>query len=486
VLDELALLRVTVAAGARVLCFGCADPYADALAELGYRVTRAASEPDLFSSDALAGNGAMDAAVFLRPRNADDAGVLRALRAVRGALADDGLLMVACGRGRTVTAVAGLVCAAGFELVPSPAPGWILARAAPCAPSGLAVCVHHDAPAAELNLRWSPDEVDFLEPAPERIWGPLLAENVAGAACSYALNDPWGSERAAPVLASFFGVPIAPGSVVFGAGATGLLRQLASLVRAGRLLTTPYVHRDFPLWAIAEGAQIGWISDERDDEKICSAVAAAGPHVLYFDRPSSTGAVVSLDCLARMCAQAREHCGLVLVDEAYLAYFAGAGSAVSLVPATDNLIVIRSMSKAYCAGGLRVGFAVAGTIAARSLRRLVAPLQVSELAFRMGLSLLAAGDIFVRLRARIAEAKLEMTDVLARAGFSVVAGDRELPWVVLDDPSGRAQAEFAARGIAGKRLVPFSSTCRGGLLRLCVPLSPERVAHFRRAMGIAS
>ncbi|MDP9104380.1 MAG: aminotransferase class I/II-fold pyridoxal phosphate-dependent enzyme [Candidatus Eremiobacteraeota bacterium] len=483
---DLALLCASIGEGAHVLEIGGRDrQHARALAERGYRVTSVACEP--FASGERPAADRIDAAICLQPpRWRDDAEVMRLLRAVRDALADDGLLILARANRRTTTDLDVLVRTAGFDVVRSPSPAWILAEAAPRVPDALALRAHHDRSEAALNLRWSPDEIDFLAPGPDAIWAPLLAENVANVAREYALSDPWGSERGAPAISSFFGVAVAPESVVFGAGAAGLLRQLAPLVRAGRLLTTAYVHRDFPLWAMAEGAEIRWLADDRDEDGIRAAADAAAAHVLYLDRPSATGAVINLDSLARLCAHVRRHHGLVLVDEAYLAYFAGANSAVSLVPSVDNLVVIRSMSKAYCAGGLRVGFAVGGGLAREAFRRLVAPLQVSELAFRMGLRLLGAGDVFVRLRARIAGVKREMTSVLARAGLEVVAGHDELPWVLVDDPAGGVQTELVARGIAGKRLVPFTAASGSGFLRLAVPLSDERVEHFRRAMNAPS
>jgi histidinol-phosphate/aromatic aminotransferase/cobyric acid decarboxylase-like protein len=252
------------------------------------------------------------------------------------------------------------------------------------------------------------------------------------------------------------------------------------------LLASQLAHPDFLLWAMSEGAQLAWIVTEHDEKELCAAIERVAPQVLYLERPSATGNIVGLDTLARICKRARRHGSMVIVDEAYLAYFAGAGSAVAVLPTVDNLIVIRSLSKAYCSGGLRVGFAMAGAIAAGSLRRLIAPLQVSELAFQMALSLLKSGDIFVRLRERIAAAKSEMILVLKRAGISVLAGNPELPWILIDDASGQKGAMLAARGISGKRLVPFNPTMGVGFLRLAVPLSDERQMKFCRAMSDTS
>lgn len=483
-----AVLASVIPARARVLDFGRDGERLDiALAELGYQVVAAGRETDLFDLDPQLPVNEIDAAICLQPPGRhDDADVARLLRAVRVKLTDAGILLLANSGWKTMTDLGALVRAAGFDICRPPSPGWIVATAAPSVPDGLAFRIHYKEPPSDLDLRWSPDEIDFVTPRPEQIWAALFKDEIEEMARDYALHDPWGGERGAAVLSSFFGTFIAPESVVFGAGATGLLRQLAPLVRTGRLLTTRFVHRDFPLWAMAEGACVSWIDDERDDEALRATIAKFAPHAICLDRPSAMGVVIGLENLARICEQARRCRGFVIVDEAYHSYFAGADSAVSLTPACDNLIVIRSLSKAYCAGGLRIGFAIGGAAAKSPLHRLVAPLQVSELAFQMGLRLLSAGDIFVFLRARIAAAKREMIAVLAAAGYSVARNDNELPWILISDGGGQIEERLAGLGIGGKRLVPLVPTANAGFLRLAVPLSAERMQRFQQALRVPS
>ncbi|MBR1158083.1 aminotransferase class I/II-fold pyridoxal phosphate-dependent enzyme [Bradyrhizobium elkanii] len=425
----------------------------------------------------------IDAAIGFGPLNVSGSAYIeRLLRTIRDRLAADGLIVLAAN-GETWLDWNVLLRACGFAPIASPWPERIVAKRAPQPPDSLAVNLHHAAPQTGLNLRWSPDEAEFLSPAPTEIWARLAASDMRRIACDYALADPWGGARAAPVLSTFFRVDLPAGNIAFGAGATGLLRQLAPLARAGRLLASPFAHPDFLSWATAEGAELGWIGNDQDDEELCATIAAFTPHVVHLERPSPCGAILDADGVLRVCVTARRHGAIVVIDEAYLAYFAGAMSAVTIAPMADNLIVVRSLSKAYCAGGLRVGFAVAGGMASRALRRLTAPLQVSELAFQMGLMLLEAGDIFTRLRARIATGKPSMVHALGRLGLDVAAGHAELPWTVIDDASGEAAALLEAHGISGKRLCPFGAAQDGGLLRMAVPLSDERRAQFLQAMS---
>ncbi len=417
------------------------------------------------------------------------------LRAVRDTLVDRGVLIVAAD-----PANADPVCVvreAGFEVtrvhahLGGAAAGAavtgtrLIATPAPVAPSDLALGVHRavSESASVLNLLWSPDEVDLLEPTLDEIWSPALqAGELATAAREYALNDPWGSARAAAPLSLFFGVELSEDRIVLGAGATGLLHDLAPLARCGAVVTTPLVHRDFPLWAVAHGAHVECV-DDLAGEDVLEAIAQLEAPVVLVDRPSATGAIPPLDAVARLCRETRRRGGVVIVDEAYMAYFAGSDSAVALVGACDSMIVIRSLSKAYCCGGLRVGFAIAGRAAAAVLRRVVTPLQVSPIALAMGLRLIEAGDIFVKLRRRIASARQEMSDALARGGIAIAAGADAPPWALVDDPAQTIEIALSTRGIVAKRLVPFTARASGARwLRLAVPLSSERMGRFHRAL----
>jgi histidinol-phosphate aminotransferase len=84
--------------------------------------------------------------------------------------------------------------------------------------------------------------------------------------------------------------------------------------------------------------------------------------------------------------------GVVVVDEAYVEF-----AEYSLTPLLDkfeNLIVLRTFSKAFGLAGLRLGYALANSDLATTLSKKVQlPYPVSSVALRMGLKLLANIDI---------------------------------------------------------------------------------------------
>lgn len=79
--------------------------------------------------------------------------------------------------------------------------------------------------------------------------------------------------------------------------------------------------------------------------------------------------------------------GFVVVDEAYAEF--AEGSVIHLTRKLDNLIVLRTFSKAFGLAGLRLGYAVANPdLATLMTERLQLPFSVSVIALRLGLKLL--------------------------------------------------------------------------------------------------
>jgi histidinol-phosphate aminotransferase len=78
--------------------------------------------------------------------------------------------------------------------------------------------------------------------------------------------------------------------------------------------------------------------------------------------------------------------GIVLVDEAYAEY--ADYSVVPLIDKYENLIVLRTFSKAFGLAGLRLGYAVANPTLAQAINKLPTPYAVNVVSLSMGRKLL--------------------------------------------------------------------------------------------------
>ncbi|MGW8377977.1 aminotransferase class I/II-fold pyridoxal phosphate-dependent enzyme [Streptomyces sp. ODS28] len=344
-----------------------------------------------------------------------------------------------------------------------------------------AVSAHAEEPAPGgelLDLRWSPDEAGYVTRALEPVWAELCASGprlLGERARHYAVRDPYAGRRAAPVLARQLGCPLTDRQVTAGAGVTGLLHALAGLATAGPLLHLAAHHPDLPLWARQLGACAA--PPARSAAEAAELTVAHRPSLVLLERPAVDGGMASVaevERLARALARARSD-GLLVVDESYANYAGPSASTACLLARHGNLVVLRGLAKGYCAGGLRVGFALAGEPVTERLRRLAPPLAVNELGLHAALRLLARGDVFGPLRERTRAVRPRFRAMLRAVGLALAApaasGPPWLPWVAVED-GARARALLAGRGILAKEICTVPPA--PALLRLSVPLSEER------------
>lgn len=128
------------------------------------------------------------------------------------------------------------------------------------------------------------------------------------------------------------------------------------------------------------------------------ALLAVRARITYLCRPNNpTGTLFGAEAVRRVAAEAS---GVVLLDEAY-ADFADGGLVADAV-ASDRMIVLRTMSKAYGLAGLRVGFAIGPA-------RLIAEIEKSRGPYKIT----AAAD--AAARAVLGEDRAWLDSVIAEA-----------------------------------------------------------------------
>ncbi|HWC47660.1 MAG TPA: aminotransferase class I/II-fold pyridoxal phosphate-dependent enzyme [Solirubrobacterales bacterium] len=343
----------------------------------------------------------------------------------------------------------------------------------------LAVEAHQQSPNGMLDLRTSGDEIDFLRPTLDVVWASWL-EEIGGPkatlemASDYGFGDPYGEKRGAATLADHHGAKLEAGSITFSAGISAFLRQLAEAGAGGSALVERLGHPDLAYWARAVGSRIHTYEDH---VSLPALIHELHPSIVGIDRPNVLGDLLPLEFFREVSAAAVETGALVLVDEAYANYLGPEVSLVQHVRELQRVVVLRSLSKAYRMGGLRVAYAVAAPDAKDEVRRCIAPLGTSTLPLLFGLRLLSEGDIFLELRRRTTITKAAATKLLAGIGLSVVPVNPCLPWVILEDAGNKASDSLEAREIVSRK-VPLGAGGNSGLAKLVAPLSAARWQAF--------
>ena len=128
-----------------------------------------------------------------------------------------------------------------------------------------------------------------------------------------------------------------------------------------------------------------WYSIPRTDEfeidinKAVDEITKLRPGVVFIATPNNpTGSSVSITDIEKLAKAALEVKAVLVVDEAY-AEFSSQTSAVSLISGNPNLIVSRTMSKAFGFAGVRVGYLVAAKAVIDAMLLVRLPYHLSEL-----------------------------------------------------------------------------------------------------------
>lgn len=188
-------------------------------------------------------------------------------------------------------------------------------------------------------------------------------------------------------LAAYLGYGLGYEQIWAANGSNEVLQQvLQAFGGPGRTaMAFPPTYSMYPL--LAGGTGTRYITGVRAPDFSLDATAAAAqvaeqqPNIVFLCSPNNpTGAGLGLDVIEAVYAAGAASQAIVIVDEAY-AEFAhdGTGSALSLLPGRERLIVSRTMSKAFAMAGARIGYLAAAAQVSDALRLVRLPYHLSAI-----------------------------------------------------------------------------------------------------------
>ena len=177
-----------------------------------------------------------------------------------------------------------------------------------------------------------------------------------------------------------------------------------------------------------------------DEAGVLDALAADRRiRLVFLTSPSNpTGDVLAPRFVERVLAAASGR-ALVVIDEAY-AEFCARPSHIPLIETHEHLVVLRTLSKAWAAAGLRCGSVIARPAVIGLLQRIIAPYPLPSPVIQLALETLQ-GDPARRQRELLAQTqanKARLLDVLENRGFvrQVLPGEANFVLVRVDDAPG--------------------------------------------------
>ncbi|MGP8437997.1 histidinol-phosphate transaminase [Paraburkholderia fungorum] len=247
-----------------------------------------------------------------------------------------------------------------------------------------------------------------------------LAQRLAE--CNVALypdNDYPGLKHA---LAQAQGVRAS--QLLIGNGSSEVLTLLArTFLSRGRIaLCSTYSFSLFSIVTSITGAEVRRVPSLDYGHDIAALVAEAnGAQVIFIDNPCNpTGRYLDRSAWVELLRQVPVST-LVVIDEAYAEYVTQADfeSCIGLVDEYPNLVVVRTLSKAYGLAGLRLGYGVAGEGLIALLERARSPFNVNTLTSELARAALADTTFLEACRSHNAAERTRLEAHPAIAPYSV-------------------------------------------------------------------
>ncbi len=268
--------------------------------------------------------------------------------------------------------------------------------------------------------------------------------------------DPQPAELVAR-LAALYGVP--EDCVLLTRGSDeGIDLLVRVFCRAGQdaILHCPPTFGMYRIAAQTQGAGIVAVNRQVDqgfrlvEQEVLDTVQAdARIRLVFLTSPNNpTGDTVNRAFLSRLLRACRDR-AVVVLDEAY-AEFCPQPSASALIAEHENLVVLRTMSKAWASAGLRCGAVLAGDPLLSLLRRVIAPYPVPSPVMKLALRMLE-NDMLDRqqeLMREIEHNKRYLLQILQNRGFirDIIPGEANFVLIRVDN-APELLAFSASRGV---------------------------------------
>jgi histidinol-phosphate aminotransferase len=285
-------------------------------------------------------------------------------------------------------------------------------------------------------------------------YGPLpgVVEAVAEAMIASHRYPDMGVVALRDKLAERFGV--SADRLVTGCGSVALAEHLvkATCLPGDEIV---YAWRSFEAYPIvaagaaATSVQVPNNAGHGHDLRAMAAAISDRTRVVLVCNPNNpTGTAVRRDELDRFVSAVPSDV-LVVLDEAYREFVTDDQVPDALETYADrpNVVVLRTMSKAWGLAGLRIGFLVAQPEVAAAIRKVLTPFSTSLVAQAAALAALDAEDEVRRRSALVVAERDRLTEALRKLSVDVPDSQANFVWMPLGDASAGFAAACESRGV---------------------------------------
>jgi histidinol-phosphate aminotransferase len=315
-----------------------------------------------------------------------------------------------------------------------------------------------DAPPLRAKLDFNESPFDVPEEIRVEVLGRLAARR-------WGRYPEFGAPRLKRAIAEAIGRR--PEEIVVGNGSGEVILAAVSVLAGGGSLVLPTptfsLYGQIAAIAAARVVDVPRTGPDFDvaEEAFLAAAAVPGAVPLVCSPNNPTGGVARGEFLERLL----ETAPVVLLDQAYVDFAGPGDDGLAVLGERPNLVIFRTLSKAYAAAGFRIGYAVASPELAREIEKAILPFSVDLAAEELAVAVLARPEV---ARARVGEIVAErgrVAEALGAAGCLVASSSGNFLFVRLPgDHAGRARRALLDRGI----LVRDMTAAAPGRLRVSI------------------
>lgn len=254
-----------------------------------------------------------------------------------------------------------------------------------------------------------------------------------------------------------FGLPVER----FAAG-NGSVAVLFSLMQAlcadGDEVVYPW--RSFEAYPIAveltgaTSVRVPLAADATHDlDAMLAAITDRTKIVLICTPNNPTGPIVTGDALRAFVDRVPSNV-VVVIDEAYGEFVRDPAAARGLDFLQDNVVVLRTFSKAYGLAGLRVGYAIAPASLAEAIRKATAPFSVTDVAQVAAVASFEAEEELAERVAHVVAERGRVLEALRGQGWDLPEAEGNFVWLSLGDDALAFAEHCAGDGLSVR---PFAA-----------------------------
>ncbi len=209
---------------------------------------------------------------------------------------------------------------------------------------------------------------------------------------------------------------------------------------------------------------------------VASLIGSLRPRLLFLCNPNNpAGLYLAQEDVATLLGALEE--GLLVLDEAYLDFVEKPWDSLQWLD-EGNVVILRSLTKAFALPGVRLGYAVTRPDLVEAVRRQQPVWNVNAFAEAVGIAAVESCWHLDHVRGVVAEAKSRLAEGLAALGLQVVAGAANFLMVDVGDAKA-VRLGLLRQGICVR---DGSSFGLPNYIRLAVPV-PANVDRVLGAVG---